>query len=236
MQLKCYVKKLKIMKDKTEEILRLIENPDNYDDIEISKMLGDSEKADIYKTINLTADALSDTSNLDIDIDKEWEAFMEKKQHDFLPNRHKVFSHFFSRKIASIGLIVAASMSLIAAGIGVSYSIIKDNKEIKKAEENKVQSKAEAVVVAADTLTSELPPIAETPIKIYKNESLESILRDLSAHYGVSVSYKSESVKNLHLYYQWDRTQSLEETIGMLNHFQQIHIMISDKSIIVEGL
>lgn len=236
MQLKCYVKKLKIMKDKTEEILRLIENPDNYDDIEISKMLGDSEKADIYKTINLTADALSDTSNLDIDIDKEWEAFMEKKQHDFLPNRHKVFSHFFSRKIASIGLIVAASMSLIAAGIGVSYSIIKDNKEIKKAEENKVQSKAEAVVVAADTLTSELPPIAETPIKIFKNESLESILRDLSAHYGVSVSYKSESVKNLHLYYQWDRTQSLEETIGMLNHFQQIHIVISDKSIIVEGL
>lgn len=161
---------------------------------------------------------------------------MEKKQHDFLPNRHKVFSHFFSRKIASIGLIVAASMSLIAAGIGVSYSIIKDNKEIKKAEENKVQSKAEAVVVAADTLTSELPPIAETPIKIFKNESLESILRDLSAHYGVSVSYKSESVKNLHLYYQWDRTQSLEETIGMLNHFQQIHIVISDKSIIVEGL
>lgn len=236
MQLKCYVKKLKIMKDKTDEILRLIENPDNYDDIEISKMLGDSEKADIYKTINRTADALSDISNLDIDIDKEWEAFMEKKQHDFLPNRHKVFSHFFSRKIASIGLIVAASMSLIAAGIGVSYSIIKDNKEIKKAEENKVQSKAEAVVVAADTLTSELPPIAETPIKIYKNESLESILRDLSAHYGVSVSYKSESVKNLHLYYQWDRTQSLEETIGMLNHFQQIHIMISDKSIIVEGL
>ncbi len=222
------------MKDKTDEILRLIENPDKYDDIEIMKILEDSEKTDIYKTINWIADALSETSNPDID--KEWEVFIKKNQHHFFHNRQNVFSRLFSRKIASVGLIVAASLSLIAAGIGVSYSIKRYGKEIDKTEEKKVYSKAEAVASAVDTLTSEKTSNAEAPVKIYKNESLEAILRDMSEHYGVSVSYKSESVKDLHLYYQWDSNQTLEETIGMLNHFQQIHIIIADRSIIVEGL
>ncbi len=222
------------MKNKTDEILRLIENPDKYDDIEISKMLEDSEKTDIYKTINRTADALSETA--EPDIDKEWKVFIEKNRHDFFHNHHNVLRRFFSRKIASIGLIVAVSMSLVAAGIGVSYSVKRNSKDIDKTEEEKVYSKAEDVASAVDTLISELPSNVEVPVKIYKNESLETILRDMSAYYGVSVSYKSESVKDLHLYFQWDSNRSLEETIGMLNHFQQIHIIISDKSIIVEGL
>ncbi len=222
------------MKDKTDEILRLIENPDKYDDIEINKILEDSETTDIYKTINRAADALSETSNPDID--KEWEAFMEKNKHNFSYNRHNLFKRFFSRKVASIGLIVVASMSLVAAGIGVSYSIKRYGKEIDNAEGMKVYSNEDAGSTSADTLTSEITSNAEVPVKIYKNESLETILNDLSVHYGVSVSYKSESVKDLHLYFQWDSNQSLEETIGMLNHFQQIHIIIADKSIIVEGL
>ncbi len=222
------------MKDKTDEILRLIENPDKYDDNEISKILEDSETSDIYKTINMTADALSETSNPDID--KEWEGFMEKNKHNLFHNRPNVFSQFSNRKIASVVLIIAASMSLVAAGIGVSYSIKRYGKEIDNAEEKKIYYNEEAGATAADTLASEIPSHAEAAVKIFKNESLETILRDLSAHYGVSVSYKSESVKDLHLFYQWDSNQSLEETIGMLNHFQQIHISIADKIIIVEGI
>lgn len=221
------------MKDKTDRILELIEDPAIYDEARIRMMLEDPEKAEIYRTINKTVDSLIETG--EPDLNEEWNAFVEKNRYAFKNDGSGIFRQIFTRKISAAVFIAIASLSLVAAGIGIGTSLSKRNsKEGLEIEELNNPTNDKKSEIFEDTLMSEISPVMEEPIIIYKDVSLENILNEMSDHYGVAIMYKNEAVKNLHQYFQWNQSQSLAETLSQLNHFQQINTIVNDNTIIVE--
>lgn len=233
MQLMFYEKLLKNMKDKTDRVLELLENPSMYDDVGIREMLNDHETAEIYRTINKTADALSETAEPDIDL--EWKAFVEKNHNALFYRSTNVFRKFLSRKIVASMFFASATLGLVAACIGISTSVLKSkSKDAVEIEGKNNYSSDNASVIVEDTLTSETPPAIGLSVIIYEDVSLEKIINDMTDYYNISATYKSDAVKDLHLYFQWNRSQSLNETVSQLNHFQQIKIKMDGNTIIVE--
>lgn len=229
----CYEKLLNIMKDKTDRILELIEDPAIFDEARIRMMLEDPETAEIYRTINKTVDSLIETG--EPDLNKEWNAFVEKNHYALKHGGNGIFRQIFSRKISAAIFIAIASLSLLAAGIGIGTTLSKRNSkeglEIEEMNNHTYDKKSE---IYEDTLMSEISTVMEQPIVIYKDESLENILNEIAEHYGVAIMYKNDAVKNLNLYFQWNQSQSLAETLSQLNHFQQINIIVNDNTMIVE--
>lgn len=221
------------MKDKTDRILEFLEDPGLDDKAMIKEILDDPETAEIYRTISMTADALTDTTEPDVDF--EWDTFMKTNRYVLLNHKKGLFRQFYSRKVAVASAIAVASLSLVAAGISISYSVSSRNNRHRVEADDKIYSSREKTYDAVeDTIKSDVLSLQEAPLVVFKDESLEKILTEMSGYYGVAVMYKNDVVKNLHLYFQWNRSQSLAETLSQLNHFQQIDIILEDNSIIVE--
>lgn len=233
MPLMYYEKQLKTMKDKTERVLDLIENPSKCGDVSIRKLFQDSDTAEIYRTITRTADALTETSEPDLNI--EWNAFVEKNRDMLKTGIFGVLRNFTGMKIATLIIIALASLSLVAAGIGIGVSV-SERKNKEELEINGVNNHVEEISpeIVEGTVKSEISTDVETHTMVYKDESLDSIINDIAHHYGCTVKYRTEGVKSLHLYFQWNRSQTLDETVSQLNHFQQLKFSKENNFLIVE--
>lgn len=108
------------MKDKTDLLFEAIENPDRFSDDEIQDMLDDPGVQELYKQISKTADALTTTDEPDIDL--EWEQFVNRQKKSVSQGFLHSLRVFFNRNAAAVLLCTVASLAVVAATLGVSYS------------------------------------------------------------------------------------------------------------------
>lgn len=194
--------------DKTERIIDMTEHPERYSEDEIRELLvNDDEGRRIYKTI----------SELNV-------AFtMEERKHD--DNTFTVNILFWKKTAAVfIGICLLSGIAYAAVSSGLFSA--------------RQESKVEAVAntTAAVSTQQRQTPVAEPvkTVKTYEDVTLEKILADIAATYGMTVEYKSDKARLLRLYFKFDAARGLEKTIGELNTFENINISIQEKNIIVE--
>lgn len=223
------------MKDKTYRLLEVIEHPDRFSEEEIREMLSDSETSALYKLMNKTSDALTETS--DPDIDNEWECFVKNNSKP-ASSKSRIINPlrvFFNRNAAAILICAVASFAVVAATIGITYSLEHTRKE--------PQMDEDMTIAAASTMdnsekedsvpTHEITSIEPRTV-IFKNEPFGNIIQTISDYYGASVNYENDKSKELYLYFQWDQTLSLNEIIEELNNFEQINMKLTNNTITIE--
>ena len=71
--------------------------------------------------------------------------------------------------------------------------------------------------------------------RLFEEVPLEQVLAELAAHYGVEVEYRSDDVRSLRLFYQWEPEYSLDKVVEMLNNFEAISIRHEGNQLIVES-
>ena len=88
----------------------------------------------------------------------------------------------------------------------------------------------------SDSLQQTLP--ADTTVMIqpivFDNVTLDSILPQIASHYGYAVDFRSRQSKTLRLFLTWNPHDSIQKVTEKLNLFEQIHITLYEKTIIVE--
>ncbi|WP_304375143.1 DUF4974 domain-containing protein [uncultured Duncaniella sp.] len=222
------------MKDRTDQLFEAIENPDHFSDEEIQEMLDDSGIQELYRQICKTADALTTTEEPDIDL--EWEQFVSRQKKPVTLGFLHSIRAFFNRNVAAVLLCTVASLVVVAATFGVSYSL--SNRAIVTEVSADIASAPDKSVSGANLAKDSVQvdeSIPEEPrIVIFKDKSFEEMISSIADFYGVSVVYKNEKSKELRLYFQWDQSLPLNEIVEQLNNFEQIKTSISDKTITIE--
>ena len=69
---------------------------------------------------------------------------------------------------------------------------------------------------------------------VFENKELAAMLGEMAAYYGCEVSYKSDAVKHVRLYFTWDKAMEVDDVIAMFNKFERIHITKEGKKLTVE--
>lgn len=87
----------------------------------------------------------------------------------------------------------------------------------------------DAIEQSTDTLTVMVEP------RLYDNVPLEQMLAELSAYYQVDVEYRTDDVRSLRLYYEWEPDYSLDMVVDMLSHFESLSISREGNKLIVES-
>ena len=87
----------------------------------------------------------------------------------------------------------------------------------------------DAIEQSTDTLTVMVEP------RLYDNVPLEQMLAELAAYYKVDVEYRTDDVRSLRLYYEWQPDYTLDKVIEMLNNFESFRIHREDNILIVES-
>ncbi|MDE6397064.1 MAG: DUF4974 domain-containing protein [Muribaculaceae bacterium] len=216
------------MKDKLDRFLDLINDNDSVTDQYVRQILEDKDYKNLYNITTKTTDALTETP--EVDIDREWHRFEKRNFGKNTVNNVSRLSRFFSRNAAAVTIFIAASLAVVAATIGVTYSIKNQSKEyLSEKEVSEMPAKDNVIKTSvpesAKTVTSE-----ETII--FKNQSLNNILSAIADYYGVSLIFKTDKSKNLRLYFQWNQSLPPEEIISQLNNFEQVDIKFDNNVII----
>lgn len=205
---------------KQETFLDIQEHVDDYSDEELEELFEDS---DLEKELESAAMLKQNLSpSYDIDVSAEWKNFAKKHYHS---------THQW-RKIAAISIGVIVTSGIILAAVSLHHPR-SEQRSALVADSVKTQKEQKAISSPspkADTTAFK----ASEDIKVFDNVELEAILTAMSEYYGKEVEYKSDPARHLHFHYEWNKMQSLEQNITVLNSFDHVNIVLDDNKIVVE--
>lgn len=236
MQLMFYANISKKMKDKTDMLFEAIERPDRFSEEEILHMLKDNELKELYMLMNKTSGALTETD--EPDIDDEWEYFVRRKSKPEPAFRriHHSFRIFFNRNVAVILICIVASLAVVAATLGITYSFghTRIKQEAQKPDVPVATVAITDTSVDRDSVSVADATAAEPDIIVFKDESFAAMIDVITGYYGATVNCDNDKAKELRLYFQWDQKLPLADIVDQLNIFEQIDINLTDNVITIE--
>ncbi len=209
--------------NKTDRLLQMMENPQEYTADEWQEILADDECRELYTLMSKTQSAM-DAARVEKDIndetiDAEWQQ---------LTSRSRVFSLFKYRKIAAV-LVSVIMLS------GIAYAAIHIVRHYQMPiNENMVTPKTTNYVPHTST-TVPTDTIATPQPILYDNVPLEQILADVSSYYHIQVVYRDDAAKHYRLFYQWKPEYSLEVFVEMLNNFEALQLLLENDTLYVSS-
>ena len=211
------------MRDNTDRLLEAIEHPERFTDEELAVLFDDHDTRQLYDLLSKMSYTLAETPAPDVDA--EWQRFASR--HDLPRRRRRArIMPLPGRHAAAAVIAVVASLAVVAATIGVTYSwggtddVAADREAVQPGAAT--TEAVSAAQVAAPAVENAAPETV-----IFADESLGAVLSDICAYYGVSLSFESDTAMELRMYFKWDQSQSLRETVSQLNNFDQIDITIN---------
>lgn len=215
------IRKNSAIMDKYDLVLDIIGNIDKYSPRQAEEILSGPEASEIYKVLCKTEASMSvSVDNPDVDI--EWARFESR-------TRRNGFFSWFGNRAASIAVLAITTLAALAIGIAVTVHMAEQKSDSEATEipgftayESEDEDKAAS---CPDTASERRTPV------IFEDKPLREIIDEVSRQYSVTVEYESDKTPDLHLYYRFDPTLSLEEVIEQLNTFEQININIRDNKL-----
>ena len=217
--------------NKTDLLFQMLEHPEQYSEAQWRDILADDECRKLYTLMAKTKSAAQSSQITDDEIDAEWQRLSQSKQN------HAAVIPLW-RKIAAAAAIMIALFGFTYAAIRTGFFGVEKflaPKETTHVEKKTTTKEQETKI--EEVLTEE-EQVEEVPVKVephlYDNVPLEQMLNELSAYYHVDVEYRSEDVRSLRLYYQWEPEYPLDKVVEMLSHFETFNIHLEGNKLIVE--
>ena len=208
--------------NKMETLLRLLEHPYYFSEKEKDDILSDSECRELYNRLVEVRNALAlkQADGELPDADEAWKAFRSNRA------RHRTGV----RRMA----VAAFAALLLAAGVTAAmfHSFSSGTHNAMPAASAMAKVSPLIPSLFGDSTTTDTLPAAR-PYK-YDNVTLEQILDDVAAVYHVGVRYTRPALRNIRLYMQWHSGQELHEVLALINHFENMQLLLEGDTIIVK--
>lgn len=214
--------------DKYDLVLDITEHPEKYSDAQLKEILSDAETRNIYNLLCKTDSAVEAQQEMsDDDVNQEWDRFQRRASK----SRFKFL--WLTGRAASVAMFLLCSLVALAIGVAVKVTVFNRGEAPEKADVSVQQEVGKTVAV--DTIMAVNDSIA-VPIKpiLFEDATLTEIMTSVEKAYSVKVDFHNDKLKDLHLYYSLDPSNTLAETIEELNTFEQINIRIYGTTLIID--
>ena len=215
--------------NKTDLLFQMLEQPERYSEAQWQEILADDECRELYTLMAKVKSTAPSPEVSDETIDAEWQRLAQSQRA-----RAAVIPLW--RKVAVTAAIAVTLFGLSYAAVTTGFFGLQkqDNepKEVQKSETPQ-QLPAHEASSAIEVANDSTPAAAEP--RLYDNVPLEQMLAELSAYYQVDVEYRTDDVRSLRLYYEWEPDYSLDMVVDMLSHFESLSIYREGNKLIVES-
>ena len=190
---------------KNEEKIRMLLHPEQYTDEQLDQMLGENDTPVP-------------------DVDEEWLRFRTRRPHR---------QHSPMRWAAILTIGIALS--------GISYAAILHWRQSRAQKEAIVENQhiQPAQKATREESTYNLNTVAEERDSVrqdqsFNNVELQQIMQQIAKDYGVKVMFRNEAARSLRFYLKWEANDSIQDIINHINHFEKVHLTLSDATITIE--
>lgn len=196
------------------------EHPEKYTDDQIKELLADKDIKEFLHYMAMAKRAIVKGNPKKVDIDEEWRKF---NRQNFVHQRIKIVA-------IAIGMIFLSGVALVAAiQLGVLYTPKEKQLIVEQNRKENITRKGcnkSISIIQKDTLS-------EKPI-IFEDVELGNILVQMATYYKAKLIFHNQTSSHIHLYFNWDKKETLERNIELLNGFDRINITYSGNIISVE--
>ena len=199
------------------------EHPEKYTDEQMEHLLADEEVKEFLRDLAMARMAGKKATSKKVDVDKAWKEFANGSYR----NRMKIAASI-------VGIIFLSGVALAAVQNGWLNISTSD-----KVVDNKVMTEQ---IVPSNTLANDslkamtVEPTDSLDMKpvVFDNAELETILMQMADFYHVKVEYMNANTQHVRLFFNWNKTKTLEQNMELLNAFDRIQIEYADGTLIVK--
>lgn len=199
------------------------EHPDKYTDEQIEHLLADEEVKEFLRDLAMARMAGKKATPKKVDVDKAWKEFSNGSYR----NRMKIAASI-------VGIIFLSGVALAAVQNGWLNFSTSD-----KVVDNKVMTEQ---IVPSNTLANDslkamtVEPTDSLDMKpvVFDNAELGTILMQMADFYHVKVEYMNANTQHVRLFFNWNKTKTLEQNMELLNAFDRIQIEYADGTLVVK--
>ena len=199
------------------------EHPEKYTDEQMEHLLADEEVKEFLRDLAMARMAGKKATPKKVDVDKAWKEFSNGSYR----NRMKIAASI-------VGIIFLSGVALAAVQNGWLNFSTSD-----KVVDNKVMTEQ---IVPSNTLANDslkamtVEPTDSLDMKpvVFDNAELETILMQMADFYHVKVEYMNANTQHVRLFFNWNKTKTLEQNMELLNAFDRIQIEYADGTLIVK--
>ncbi|WP_232823381.1 DUF4974 domain-containing protein [Prevotella merdae] len=213
------------------------EHPEKYTDEQMEHLLADEEVKEFLRDLAMARMAGKKATPKKVDVDKAWKEFAETHNKDLLTDKKEANSTYRNRmKIAAsiVGIIFLSGVALAAVQNGwFKFSTSDKVVEEKAATEQTANSKQ----LANDSLKAmTVEPTDSLNMKpvVFDNAELGTVLMQMADFYNVKVEYMNANTQHVRLFFNWNKTKTLEQNMELLNAFDRIQIEYVEGILIVK--
>ena len=215
--------------DKSELLLRMLENPEQYSDEQLLELLADEECRELYEAMRLSADAFQmEDAKAKIAAglkDEEWQKFSMTHDADF--DGRTARRHYSLSKIAALFIGVLMLSGIAYAAYRMAHRVGDDSQ--KPVQELPMANSPQQVLMEEPTDSVKQAPV------VFENAELQTMLNEMATYYNYKVTFRTEAAKHIRLYFTWDKASKIEDVVATFNKFERIHINIENQTLVVES-
>lgn len=204
--------------EKYKLALEIFDHPERFSDDELRELLNDKEILEVY---NLLAAAETMTATTE-----------SKKPVNIVKVRRRRPVWLRAAAVAAIAVTSAAAVAFVIRNSGRGR-LPSDVQTI----ETVVTDGTATALSLQDTLAGKTDSVTQASgsnFVIFKDKTLESILEEISVNYGTKVRFENPRVKDLRLFFKWNKSLTPAQIVAQLNNFDKIDISINGDVITVK--
>lgn len=199
------------------------EHPDKYTDEQMEHLLADEEVKEFLRDLAMARMAGKKATPKKVDVDKAWKEFSNGSYR----NRMKIAASI-------VGIIFLSGVALAAVQNGwLNFSTsdkVVDNKAMAEqiVQTNTLANDSLKAMTVEPTDSLDMKPV------VFDNAELGTILMQMADFYQVKVEYMNANTQHVRLFFNWNKTKTLEQNMELLNAFDRIQIEYADGTLIVK--
>ena len=214
------------------------EHPEKYTDEQVERLLADEEVKEFFHELVMARMAGKKANPKNVDVDEAWKEFVQAHYEDKMAiDASRAKGAYRNRmKIAAsiVGIIFLSGVALAAIHNGwLGFSTSDQTADSKAATEQMTTTQA----LTNDSLraaTAENKDSLDMKPVVFDDAELGTILAQLSGFYHVKVEYVDVGAQHIRLFFNWNKTKTLEQNLEILNAFDRIQIEYADGTLKVK--
>lgn len=203
------------------------EYPERYTDEQMETLLADDGMKEFFHDMAMVRMAQQKAEPREVDVDEAWKAF------DARHGKRHTISNYRFKVVASIaGIIFLSGVAFAAIHSGLFPSLVPGNGEHQEV----VPTPKSSIVNQDSTKVAGIEKTDSLNLKpvVFDNVELGDVMAQIATFYHVKVEFANEEANHIRIFFNWDKTKTLQQNLTILNAFDRIQITEVDGVLKVE--
>ena len=199
------------------------EHPEKYTDEQIEHLLTDEEVKEFLRNLAMARMAGKKATPKKVDVDKAWKEFSNGSYR----NRMKIAASI-------IGIIFLSGVALAAVQNGW-FKLSSSDKVVEyKTVTQQIANPKQLANDSLKAMTTDPKDSLDMKPVVFDDAELGTVLMQMADFYHVKVEYMNVNTQHVRLFFNWNKTKTLEQNLELLNAFDRIQIEYADGTLIVK--